>query len=226
MLTFATPLALTAITRRHDSEHVDRAIRWTLAAIVAVNWLAWMYLLYAKGWLNIGNEIPVNLCDWATVATFIALMWPTQKSFEVAYFWALCGTLQAIVTPDCRFDFPDAQFTLFFVYHGGIIAGVLYLTFGRHMRPVPMSFPRVIGWTLLYGAVAGAVDWYFGTDYGFLRAKPTDHFTFLDLLSPWPWYLPELVVAAVFFMSIFYAPFFVSDVVKARRARASQSVAG
>ena len=113
------------------------------------------------------------------------------------------------MTPNCKYDFPDAQFTLFFVYHGGIIAAVLYLTFARSMRPIPTSFPRVLGWTLVYGATAGMVDWLLGTDYGFLRAKP-DHFTFLDFLSPWPWYLPELLVAAVAFMALFYAPFLVA----------------
>src|SRR5579872_4679930 len=127
-LTFAAPLALTVVLRRNPGERTDAAIRYGLAALVAANWLAWMMLLYAKHWLNIGNEIPLNLCDWATVAVFIALVWPSQKSFELAYFWGLCGTMQALITPDCRYDFPDAQFTLFFVYHGGIIAAVLYLT--------------------------------------------------------------------------------------------------
>jgi hypothetical integral membrane protein (TIGR02206 family) len=212
-LTFAAPVALTAILKRRPGEKTDSAIRYGLAALVAVNWIAWMVLLYAKHWLNIGNEIPLNLCDWATVAVFVALVRPSQRSFELAYFWGLCGTMQALITPDCRYDFPDAQFTLFFVYHGGIIAAVLYLTFGRRMRPLPQSFPRVIGWTLFYGLVAGTADWLLRTDYGFLRSKP-DHPTFLDLLSPWPWYLPELLVAAAAFMSVVYAPFFIRDRVR------------
>ena len=217
-LTFMTPVALAQLARRQHSEHFDRAIRFGLAGLVAINWLLWMVLLAAKGWLNIGNELPLNLCDWATAATFIALVRPTQKSFELAYFWALCGTLQALITPDCVYDFPDAQFTLFFVYHGGIIAGVLYLTLAGHMRPVPSSFPRVIGWTVLYAAVAGTADWLLGTDYGFLRARPADHITFLDLLSPWPWYLPELALCAVLFMALVYAPFFIADLRKERGA--------
>src|SRR5579863_3957048 len=209
-LSFAAPAALSGIARRYNTARTDEIIRWTLAFVIALNWALWMALLYFKGWLNIGNEIPLNLCDWATVAVFIALLLPTQRSFEVAYFWALCGTLQALITPDCVYDFPDAQFTLFFVYHGGIIAAVLYLTLGRGMRPVPMSFPRVIGWTLIYGAVAGAADAVLGTDYGFLRAKP-DHLTLLSYLSPWPYYLPELVLVAIVFMAICYLPFFVGD---------------
>ena len=179
--TFAAPLALAALSRTRKSLAFQAAVRRTLATIVAINWIAWMLLLYFKGWFNIGNELPLNLCDWATVATIVALVRPTQKSFELAYFWGLCGTLQALLTPDCVYDFPDAQFTLFFVYHGGIIASVLYLTLGLKMRPVPMSFPRVIGWTLLYGAVAGAADAVLGTDYGFLRSKP-DHLTLVNQL--------------------------------------------
>lgn len=210
VLTFAAPLALASLSRRQKSQKLNGTIRFVLAGIIALNWGLWMLLLYLKGWLNIGNEIPLNLCDWATVATFIALVRPSQRSFEVAYFWALCGTLQALITPDCRYDFPDAQFTLFFVYHGAIIAAVLYLVLGLGMRPVPDSFPRVIGWTAVYAAAAGTADAWLGTDYGFLRSKP-DHTTFLDLLSPWPWYLPELALAAVLFMAVVYAPFFVRD---------------
>jgi hypothetical integral membrane protein (TIGR02206 family) len=214
-LTFAAPAVLSTLARRRET--LDEVIRLGLAGVIALNWALWMYLLYAKGWLNIGNEIPLNLCDWATVATFVALVWPGQKSFEVAYFWALCGTLQALITPDCKYEFPDMQFTLFFVYHGGIIAAVLYLVFGRGLRPYPASFPRVIGWTALYAAAAGAADAWLGTDYGFLRAKP-DHLTFLDALAPWPWYLPELALAALAFMALVYAPFFVRDRLAPRAA--------
>jgi hypothetical integral membrane protein (TIGR02206 family) len=210
-LSFALPFALAGAARAKSIPVSDKAIRIALAVMIAVNWIGWMTLLWAKGWLNIGNEIPLNLCDWATVAVFVALVAPGQRTFELAYFWGLCGTLQALITPDCRYDFPDAQFLLFFIYHGGIIAAVLYLVLGCGMRPYLSSFPRVILWTLFYGAVAGLADWRLGTDYGFLRAKPTDHATFLDLLSPWPWYLPELLVSAIVFMSIVYAPFSLRD---------------
>jgi hypothetical integral membrane protein (TIGR02206 family) len=215
-LTLAAPLALAAISRGRAT--YERNIRLGLAALLAVNWIAWMLLLYAKGWLGIGNEIPLNLCDWATVATFIALVRPTQQTYELSYFWALCGTLQALITPDCVYDFPDVQFTLFFVYHGGIIAAVIYMTIGLKMRPYLMSIVRVTGWTLLYGVTAGAADWILGTNYGFLRAKP-DHLTLLDYMAPWPWYLPELLVAGVLFMLFWYLPFAVGDLLGKRAPR-------
>lgn len=214
-VTLAVPILLAAFSRANRGEYFDRAIRRSLALLIALNWALWMGLLWFKGWLNIGNAIPLNLCDWATAVTFFALLRPSTGRFELAYFWALCGTLQALITPDCVYDFPDAQFTLFFVYHGGIIASVLYLVFGRGMRPELASFPRVLSWTLVYAAVAGAADAALGTNYGFLRAKP-DHATLLDYLSPWPWYLPELLVVGIFFMGLFYTPFALFDRIRGR----------
>jgi len=212
-LTLLAPLVLMAVARGQPEN--NRRLRFFLAGLLALNWAGWMLLIYLKGWLNIGNELPLNLCDWATVATLIALVYLRQETYEVAYFWALCGTTQALITPDCKYDFPDLQFIAFFVYHSGIVAAVLWMTLGLKMRPRWESLPRVAAWSLLYAAVAGTADWLLGTDYGFLDGKPTNP-TLLDYFSPWPWYLPELIVAGVAFMLFWYAPFALLDLVRSR----------
>ena len=79
---------------------------------------------------------------------------------------------QGMLTPDVQYDYPDTTFLLFFVFHGGIIAGVLYLTFGLKMRPYLQHLPRVIAWSFVYMGVAGAFDWLSGANYGLLRTKP------------------------------------------------------
>ena len=93
------------------------------------------------------------------------------------------------MTPDIGRGFPDPQFILFFINHGGIIAALLYLTLGTGLRPVPASLPRVVIFaSFAYAGVAGAADFLLGTNYGFLRAKPANA-SILDFLSPWPWYI-------------------------------------
>ena len=87
---------------------------------------------------------------------------------------------------------------------------LLYLTLGTGLRPWPRSLPRVIASTFAYVAVAGAADWLLGLNYGFLRAKP-DNVSMLDLLSPWPWYIPELVAAGILSLMVYYLPFAVLD---------------
>ena len=121
------------------------------------------------------------------------------------------------MTPDVVYDFPEIQFVLFFLFHGGIIASVLYLTFGLKMRPWPESLPRAIGWTFVYVGVAGAFDWASGANYGMLRMKPP-YPTILDAMPPWPWYIGVLIAMGLASTLIYYAPFFVADRIRERRA--------
>ena len=52
----------------------------------------------------------------------------------------------------------------------------------------------------------------------FLRAKPAGQ-NLLTLMSPWPWYIPELVAAGLVFVLLYYAPFALADLVKRRPGR-------
>jgi len=212
----AALVALTGATRR-----VEAPIRWILAAILIGVWVRWYVLAYHRGWLTIGDGLPMNLCDWATIATIVALLYPNQKAYELSYFWALGGTVQGMITPDTPYDFPEARFLIFFVYHGGIIAAVLYLSFGARLRPWPESIPRVALWSFVYLLAAATVDFVLGTNYGFLRAKPVQ-VTLFDFLSPWPWYIPELIALGFLSAAIYYAPWFIADRVRGARTNAGE----
>lgn len=214
-LTFAIPAMMVHVTRVHRPS-ADALFRWFFAALLIGVWIAWYVLFIARDWLGLGNELPMNLCDWATIALIAALIRPAQKTYELAYFWALAGTMQGLVTPDVNFSFPEAQFIVFLLGHGTIIAAVIYLTFGTHLRPVPASLPRVAAWTLVYAAAAALTDWLLGVNYGFFRAKP-GHATFYDFLPDWPYYIPVTVALGIVSILILYAPWFIADQVRKRR---------
>ena len=216
ILPFLLPVLAALAIRPLRHPRADRIVRWAMGAAMTVNWFGWMLLLHGKGWLGVDNEFPLNLCDWATVATVVTLFWPNQRTYELAYFWALAGTLQGMLTPDVQLDFPDIQFLLFFVFHGGIIASVLYLTVGLKMRPYPASLPRAIAWTLVYAGVAGLFDWASGANYGMLRMKPP-YPTILDAMPPWPWYIGVLIAMGLASTLVYYAPFFVLDRIRSSR---------
>jgi len=208
ILTLATPLLLAPLSRAKLP--LDRVARFGIAAFLVIGWLCWFILFAARGWLTIGNALPLNLCDWALMALVTALLTRNQFAYELGYFWGLGGTLQGMITPDVAYDFPDPQFIFFFIEHGGIIAALLYLTLGTGLRPNPRSLPRVAAASLFYAGVAGIADWALGTNYGFLRAKPPGT-TLLSFMAPWPWYIPELVAAGILSLTVYYLPFGVLD---------------
>jgi hypothetical integral membrane protein (TIGR02206 family) len=210
VLMFAMSAVLVAASRAAKSPGFDKALRWTLAALLLFDWALYLLMFYLKGWLALGNVLPLNLCDWATIAVVVTLIRPNQRSYELAYFWALAGTLLTTITPDLQYDFPDWRFVFFFFYHAIIITSVFYMTFALGMRPVAGSIRHVAIWTLAYVAVAGSADRLLHTNYGFLRAKPATA-TLFDALAPWPWYIAECFAIALAAMLILYAPFYLGD---------------
>lgn len=215
-LAFAVPLGLAIAVRASGSARLATVLRWAFALELIATYAVWYWLLWQHGWMAVGNMLPMHLCDWAAIACIVTLIRPNQKTYELAYFWGLSATLQATLTPELALDWPDLRFVVFFGFHCGVIAAVLYMTLGMRLRPYPRSLPRVIGWTLFYGAAAGTVDWLFGVNFGFLAAKSKDP-SVLDLLAPWPWYIAELVPIALVFILVLYVPFLVADQVSRKR---------
>ncbi len=210
-LSVIVPLLLALWVRRSPAR--DHGVRIVLATVLIAGWAGWYLMLGARGWLTRGDALPLNLCDWAQGALIIALLSRNQRAYELGYFWGLGGTLQGVITPDVASGFPDIQFLLFMLDHAGLIAALLYLTWGTRLRPMIASLPRVIAATLVYVAVASVADAALGTNYGFLRGKG-EHVSLLTFLAPWPWYIGELVLIGLLSMMVYYAPFWLLDLLK------------
>lgn len=209
-LTFVIPLLLSAAMRWCDNATATKAVSWSLVALLICDKIVAVVLAGRTGELSVEAVVPMHLCDWAAIVTAVTLIHPNQWTYELGYFWALGGTLQALLTPDLSYGFPDPWFIDFFTLHGGVIASVLYMTLGMNMRPVPLSIVRALAWSAFYVAAAMAANAMLETNFGYLRMKPV-HSSLLDYLAPWPFYIAQLVLLAVAFSLLCYAPFFIID---------------
>ena len=151
-------------------------------------------------------RVPLQLCDLALLVTVWALWSLHPGASEVAYFWGLAGSLQAILTPDLRLGFPDYWWVKFFLTHCGVVLSVVYLAATGRVRPTHRSVWRMWALTNLYAAVAGVLNWACDTNYGYLARKPAQP-SLLDYFSPWPWYILALEGAALLSFYLYYAPF-------------------
>ncbi|MEP6956747.1 MAG: TIGR02206 family membrane protein, partial [Chthoniobacterales bacterium] len=178
-----------------------------------------VYLLFIRRWGDLTWEatLPMQMCDWAMVVIVVTLLTARPRWFEVAYFWGIGGTLQAVLTPNLRYGFPDLRFVSFFIAHSGIIVGVLFLILACRLRPYPISIVRAFVWSEVYFVAALAVDYLTGVNYGFLLHKP-EAFSLLSLLSDSrPLYLLQMHGLALLFFGLLYLPFVAYDgLVRAR----------
>src|SRR3989440_8434561 len=213
-LTILLPFALAAIVWRTKSARVETAIVGVLSAVLVLNYVVYLIFIRSRGTTTWQHMLPMQLCDWGMVVVIVAMWTGNQRWFEVAYFWGIGGTLQAVLTPDLRFGFPDWRFISFFTSHCGIIIGVVFLMLTRRYRPYPMSIVRVWLWTEFYFVVTLIVDKLTRANYGFLLHKP-EAFSVLRFLSDSrPLYLLQMHVVALLFFLGLYVPFAIFDLVR------------
>jgi len=210
-LTVGLPILFWATARGPGRAPYRAAVRYGLAALLLANWIGYEFFLRWNGQFNALNLLPMQLCDWATVAVIAALLTCRYHLYEVAYFWGMAGTLQAILTPNLPEDFPSLRFISFFIAHSGIVIGVLFLTAVIGLRPRAGSILRAMLWTEVYYAAATAVNSLTGLNFGFLNHHPAGK-SLLDYLSTYhPLYILELNLLAVTFYLILYFPFWLHD---------------
>lgn len=213
-LTIVLPFALAALVRRTKSQRIEKAIIGVLSAVLILNYVVYLVFIRSRGVVDWRQLLPMQLCDWGMVVVIVAMWSGNQRWFEVAYFWGIGGTLQALLTPNLRYGFPDWRFISFFTSHSGIIVGVSFLMLTRGCRPYPVSIVRVWLWSEFYFALTLVVDELTGFNYGFLLHKP-EAFSILSFLSDsWPIYLLQMHGVALLFFLVLYAPFAVFDMTK------------
>lgn len=211
VLTFGLPFLLAALVRRSGSRGTERGVVIGILIALAINYLAYMALIRVQTDQSWRQKLPMQMCDWAIVVIIIALLTARPRWFEVAYFWGVGGTLQAILTPDLHYGFPDFRFFSFFISHSGIVIGVIFLMLTRRLRPYPISIVRVFAWTEFYFVCALTVDLLTGVNYGYILHKPTA-FSLLSFLSDsWPIYILQFQLLALTFFVILYLPFAIYD---------------
>ena len=179
-----------------------------LGVVVVVDEVSWWVYLLAGGLpgAQLAQSLPLQLCDVATFIAAAALWTRNPLLVEVTYFWALTGTLQALLTPDLPQHFPSYPYFQYYIAHGGVVAAAFVLVVGLHLHPRPWAVVKVAALTVAYAAFVGLVDVLTQSDYMYLRVKPPSA-TLLDVLGPWPVYILSATLIGFAMFAILDAPF-------------------
>lgn len=200
----ALAAALAVIQRRLTPG--SAVIRRLLGLVLLVDATIYDIYLIAKNTPAFPGHLPLELCDVSVVLVILSLFISNQTAFDVAYYGALAGASMALITPNLWEPFPSYGTIQFFVVHGLIVAGVLYLVWTGTARPSRHSAWIAMLGVNLYAACVGAFDAIFKTNYMYLRAKPANA-SLLDVFGPWPWYLASAELFALIIFQLLYLPF-------------------
>lgn len=181
-----------ALSGRPTAREQDVWLRRALAAVLAGNEIVAFVVAAQQGVVR----APLQLCDLATGLSVWALLSLRPRVCELAYFWGLAGSLQAVLTPDLREGFPGFWWLKFFLGHGLVVLSAVYLASTGRVAVTHAGVWRAWGWTNVYALAAGTVNWASGTNYGYLARKPMQP-SLLDYFGPWPYYILVMEAAAL-----------------------------
>ncbi len=157
---------------------------------------------------DVYNDLPLFLCDIVALILPVIILTENRKWLGILYFWALAGTLQALVTPDLESGFPTFEFFRYFIMHGGIVTAVVYCI---------VVWKITISWRDLWNAVIYVQAYLIGihifnmmlrSNYSYTMAKPGST-TILNYLGDWPWYILSSELLMVVLFVILLVPFLI-----------------
>jgi len=183
-----------------------KGLRMGLACVLLLDSFVYYGYMALRGQLTFPDHLPLELCDASLCLILIALVTLNKAVFDLAYYGALAGAAMALLTPNLWEPFPSFSTVQFFIDHGLIVAGALYLVWSGLARPRPGSVVRTMVAVNIFAAIVGVFDFLFKTDYMYLRAKPQNA-SLLDALGPWPWYIVAAEGVAFVVFLLLYLPF-------------------
>ena len=173
--------------RHHPGRWIESAAR-VLALVIFAGWAGEYVADVVLGDWTLRYGLPLQLTDAVSAASILALLTRRMALIELAYFWSLTASLQALLTPDLGESFPNVYYFTYFTYHIGAVVAACFLVLGCRHYPRPGAVWRVYAATLGFAVVAGIGDLLTGGNYMYLRHKPV-HNSLLSVMGPWPWYI-------------------------------------
>lgn len=195
----------------------EPCFRYAIAYIMIIAEMSYYWRLISIPSLcpNATDHLPITVCGWVAIFGSFMMIGKSQYLFDICYFWALCGTIFALITPTVISYTGPTRFRYYQFWAEHLIGyiGIFYLIFVHKMRPTFRSLIRSWSWLAVLAAIAYTANQLIGPGANYLfMAKPEDTPSILDIL-PANFALRLLimggVVSALFFAA--YLPWYLID---------------
>ena len=205
-----------------NREHIlnsrfEEKYRYILAFMLIVSEMSYYWRLIALPELgpNPIDHLPITVCGWAAVFASYMVVGKNQKLFDICYFWLLCGSIFALITPTVISYTGPTRFRYyqFWAEHLLGYVAIFYMIFVHKMRPTIKSAVRAYIWLLVLAAVAYFANDLLGPGANYLfMAKPEATPSILDILPPvfWLRILVMISVVTILFFLAYY-PWYAKD---------------
>lgn len=193
-----------------NNETLENKLRFGLCFVVSMVNMS-LYWLYTYIDIDITTALPISICQTVMIFSPFLLLTKSQRLFDVFYFWGLCGTTNALITPAILDNFGPTKYRYyqFWIGHTGILIIVFYCLFILQMKITFKSLLRSITWLGLFSILAIYVNSAIpGANYLFLSGSEKGS-SILDILPSYlPYRIAIMFIIVTILFTIAYLPWY------------------
>ena len=195
----------------------EKIFRYIIAFTLIISEMSYYWRLIAMPSLgpNPVDHLPISVCGWVAIFASYMVIGKSQTLFDISYFWALTGSIFALITPTViSFTGPTRfRYYQFWTEHLVIYIAIFYMIFVHKMRPNKKSFLKAYIGIVLLAIIAYFANRLIGPGANYLfMARPEATPSILDILPP-NFVLRLLVMASVITLLfvLVYLPWHIKD---------------
>lgn len=195
----------------------ERFFRYVLAFALIISEMSYYWRLVAIPSLgpNPVDHLPITVCGWVAIFGSYMLIGKSQTLFDFSYFWALSGSVFALITPTVITYTGPTRFRYyqFWAEHLLCFVAIFYMIFVHKMRPTFKSLIKAYAGLVVLAGVAYYANYLIGPGANYLfMARPESTPSILDILPPnfaLRLIIMAAVISALFF--VMYLPWYIKD---------------
>ena len=207
----------------------ESKVRLVLSFLLIFSEMSYYWRLVAIPELgpNPVDHLPITVCGWAVVFCSYMLPSKSQTLFEISYFWLLCGSVFALITPTViSFTGPTRfRYYQFWAEHTLGYVALFYMIFVHKMRPTIKSAIKSYSALMILAMIAYNANQLIGPGANYLfMARPEDTPSILDILPANFALRTAIMVAAITLLyALAYLPWYLKDKKAARIAASAKT---
>lgn len=188
----------------------EQVFRYILAFALIISEMSYYWRLVGVPSLgpNPIDHLPVTVCGWAVVFCSYMVIGKNQTLFDISYFWLLCGSIFALITPTVISYTGPTRFRYYqfwFEHTLGYVA-IFYMIFVHKMRPTVKSAVKSYAALVVLAVIAYFTNRMLGPGANYLfMAKPEDTPSILDILPPN--FVLRLVIMAAAITALYFVAY-------------------
>ena len=195
----------------------ESTYRLILAFIMILSDMTYYWRLVALPELgpNPIEHLPISVCGWAIIMGSYMVATKNQTLFDITYFWLLCGSVFALITPSTITYAGPTRFRYFQFWTEHLMGyvAIFYMVFVHKMRPNRRSMIKSYAALAVLAVIAYGTNRMLGPGANYLfMAEPSQTPTILDILPPifaLRLAVMTVVISALFFVA--YLPWYLKD---------------